>query len=263
METGGGAFRGGWLLAALALALAAAAAAGGPEHGPGAAAGGPEHGPGAAAAGGPGGGTGAAAAGGPGGGPGAAAAEDALAEVLARDGSPARGKAAYATCAVCHLETGAGRSDGTFPRIAGQHERVLVKQLVDVREGRRANPVMKPHADALLDAQEIADVAAFVAALPPPSEVGRGEGSDLARGESLYRRDCAACHGERGQGDGDSFVPMLAGQHYAYLLRQIRAIGAGRRGNAHPVMEALAARYTDAELRAVVDYAGRLPGAGD
>jgi cytochrome c553 len=222
-----GASRGGWLLAALTLGLAAAGAAGDAEKGPA-----------------------------------APAAEGALSEVLARDGDPARGEAAYATCAVCHQASGAGRSDGTFPRIAGQHERVLVKQLVDVREGRRANPVMKPHADALLDAQEIADVAAFVAALPPPSEVGRGEASDLARGESLYRRDCAACHGERGQGDGDSFVPMLAGQHYAYLLRQIRAIGAGRRGNAHPVMAQLAATYTDAELRAVVDYAGRLPGAG-
>lgn len=196
-------------------------------------------------------------------GAGAPPARDPLAEALALTGDPARGEAAFATCAVCHSPTGAGRVDGTFPRLAGQHERVLVKQLVDVREGRRANPVMKPHADALLDAQEIADVATWAALLPPPDEIGRGEGNDLARGEALYRRDCTRCHGERGQGDADALVPRLAGQHYAYLLRQIRAISAGRRGNAHPEMEARVATYTDAELRAVVDYAGRLPGPGE
>jgi cytochrome c553 len=53
---------------------------------------------------------------------------------------------------------------------------------------------------------------------------------------------------------------MLAGQHEAYLLRQIRAIAGGRRDNAHPEMQRRVSRYTDAQLQAVVDFAARLPG---
>jgi cytochrome c553 len=137
-----------------------------------------------------------------------------------------------------------------------------VKQLVDIRAGRRSNPVMAPYARALLDAQEIADVAAYVATLPPPDDRGLGEGGDLARGGRLYARDCARCHGAGGEGDGARLVPALRGQHYAYLLRQVRSISSGLRGNAHPEMASLVAGYSDAELRAVVDYAARLAGNG-
>lgn len=179
---------------------------------------------------------------------------------LAREGDPRSGERAYASCAVCHLPDAAGRPDGTFPRLAGQHRSVLVKQLVDIRDGRRRNPVMEPWAHALVDDREIADVAAYVASLPLPEAVGRGDGEDLERGARLYARDCAECHGERGEGAEQAFVPVLAGQHYAYLLRQLRTIAAARRANSHPDMPARVSRYTDAELRAVVDHASRLPG---
>jgi cytochrome c553 len=198
--------------------------------------------------------------------PAAARDPDELAAALALPGDPARGRRAYAPCASCHLPSGAGRPDGTFPQLAGQHRSVLVKQLVDIRAGRRANPVMEPYARALLDAQEIADVAAYVATLPLPGDQGLGEGRDLARGRELYGRDCARCHGASGEGDATRAVPALRGQHYAYLLRQVRSISSGLRGNAHPEMAGVVATYSDAELRAVVDYAARLgrddPGPG-
>ncbi len=187
---------------------------------------------------------------------------DELAAALALPGDPVRGRRAYEACASCHLPSGAGRPDGTFPQLAGQHRAVLVKQLVDIRSGRRANPVMAPYARALLDAQEIADVAAYVATLPLPGDQGLGEGGDLARGGLLYGRDCARCHGASGEGDSARIVPALRGQHYAYLLRQVRSISSGLRGNAHPEMASLVAEYSDAELRAVVDYAARLGRGG-
>jgi cytochrome c553 len=81
---------------------------------------------------------------------------------------------------------------------------------------------------------------------------------DLARGERLYRSDCQECHGVRGEGDAERFVPVLSGQHYSYLLRQVRAIAGGRRGNASRSMERHARPYSDAELQAVVDFASRL-----
>ena len=74
----------------------------------------------------------------------------------------------------------------------------------------------------------------------------------------LYRSDCQECHGVRGEGDAERFVPVLAGQHYPYLLRQVRAIAGGRRGNASRSMERHARPYSDAELQAVVDFASRL-----
>jgi cytochrome c553 len=179
-------------------------------------------------------------------------------EVLALEGSPEAGASTWQRCAVCHGRDGAGSDDGTFPQLAGQHRSVVVKQLVDIREGRRRNAVMEPFARQLIDAREIADVAAYVEALPIPRDNGKGPGVDPERGARLYGRDCATCHGRRGEGDAARFVPVLAGQHYRYLLRQIRAIAGGRRQNAHPSMIERTATYSDADLQAVVDHASRL-----
>ncbi len=173
-------------------------------------------------------------------------------------GDPEAGGRTYETCAVCHGPQGAGRADGTFPAIAGQHETVIVKQLVDMREGRRRNPVMDVHARELMDARELADVAAFVATLPAPRGNGQGAGDALEEGRRFYLRDCSGCHGQRGEGDAASFTPSLVGQHYGYLLRQVRAIAGGRRRDAHPRMAETVASYRDADLRAVVDYISRL-----
>jgi cytochrome c553 len=181
-----------------------------------------------------------------------------LATALAAETDPLRGRQAYATCATCHGPDGAGRADGTFPQLAGQHASVIMKQLVDIRTGHRDNPLMLPYAQRLMDAQEIADVSAYLSTLPVPPDPGRGPGADLERGGELYRRDCSRCHGERAEGDAASFFPALSGQHYGYLLRQIRDIGAGRRRNAHPEMATLTRRYDDVELKALVDYAARL-----
>jgi len=181
-----------------------------------------------------------------------------LRAALEREGDAGRGQDAYTPCAVCHMSGGGGHSDGTFPQLAGQHASVIIKQLIDIREGRRANPLMLPFANRLSGSQEVADVALYVSLLPDSEENGKGTGQDLILGAELYGRDCASCHGARGEGDAARLIPVLAGQHYGYMLRQIRNIGAGRRGNAHPVMVSLAAGYSDAELMALVDYASRI-----
>jgi cytochrome c553 len=177
---------------------------------------------------------------------------------LEREGDVVRGQDAYTTCAVCHMSSGGGHSDGTFPQLAGQHASVIIKQLIDIREGRRANPLMLPFANRLSGSQEVADVALYLSLLPEAAENGKGTGQDLLLGAELYGRDCTSCHGARGEGDAARLIPVLAGQHYGYMLRQIRNIGAGRRGNAHPEMVSLAAGYSDAELMALVDYASRI-----
>ena len=179
-------------------------------------------------------------------------------EALGLKGDATRGEEAYEVCSACHLPSGAGRPDGTFPQLAGQHSTVLIKQIADIRAGRRDNPIMYPFAVTLVDPQELADVAAYLQTLPIPTGNGQGPGTDLATGERLYQRDCVQCHGNQGDGNGEKFYPVLAGQHYEYMLRQIRDIAGLRRRNANPDMVKVVKQYKDEELQAVVDYMSRL-----
>ena len=135
-------------------------------------------------------------------------------EALALEGDVVYGENAYEVCGACHLPNGAGRPDGTFPQLAGQHRTVIIKQIADIREGRRDNPIMYPFARTLTDSQELADVAAYIETLPIPTDNGKGTGTNLELGEMLYKRDCVKCHQDQGQGDAAQFYPVLAGQHY-------------------------------------------------
>lgn len=182
-------------------------------------------------------------------------------EVLQAQGDPARGEAAFVICQGCHRVGALGRADGSYPRLAGQHATVLIKQLADVRSGRRNNPKMLPFADhQSLSVQEIADIATYLQALPVPDNQGQGDGKALALGEGLYVRDCASCHGPRGEGDSSRFYPRIAGQHYRYLLREGIMIRDGTRRNANPDMVMAIRNYSDADIDAVSDYMSRLPG---
>lgn len=180
---------------------------------------------------------------------------------LRAQGDPARGEAAFVVCQGCHRVGALGRADGSYPRLAGQHATVLIKQLADVRSGRRSNPKMLPFADhQTISVQDIADIAAYLQGLPVPADQGQGDGKALALGERLYVMDCASCHGPRGEGDPHRFYPRIAGQHYRYLLREGMLIRDGGRRNANPDMVKAIRNYSDADLEAVSDYMSRLPG---
>jgi len=178
--------------------------------------------------------------------------------VLQLEGVEGSGERAFEPCSHCHQLSGAGRVDGSIPQLAGQHRSVVIKQLVDIRFGRRENALMDPFAKTLVDPQRLADVAAYLEALPIPRDNGRGPGTDLAEGEARYRRDCASCHGTEGQGNAGDFVPVLAGQHFAYVLRQLRDIATSERKNIHPDMRAIVEGYSPEQLIAVSDYVSRL-----
>jgi cytochrome c553 len=179
-------------------------------------------------------------------------------EALELAGNVENGERVYRTCSACHLPSGAGLPDGTMPQLAGQHTTVLIKQMTDIRAGVRDNPIMHPYAANLADARELADVAAYIQALPVPIDNGTGPGSDLERGRELYERDCARCHGRRGEGIAEMFYPVLSRQHYRYLLRQLIDIAWGRRRNAYPEMVAVVEGYSAEEFSLVSDYASRL-----
>ncbi len=181
-------------------------------------------------------------------------------QALALQGDAARGEAAFVICQGCHRVGALGRADGSYPRLAGQHGTVIIKQLTDVRSGRRNNPKMLPFADhQSLSVQEIADIGVYLQRLPVPPDQGQGDGQNLARGRQLYERDCANCHGSDGMGDAARFYPRVSGQHYRYLVREGRMIRDGERRNANPDMATAIRHYSDEEIAAVADHMSRLP----
>ncbi len=71
-----------------------------------------------------------------------------------------------------------------------------------------------------------------------------------ARGAVEFGRLCASCHGARGQGDAVRAIPVLAGQRFRYLVRQLADFRASRRESAR--MHAVVSR---AQLRGPQDWA--------
>lgn len=192
--------------------------------------------------------------------PAADVAEREMAQALALDPNVPNGLTIYRVCADCHQPEGWGLPDGSYPQIAGQHKKVIVKQLADIRAGVRESSEMYPHVSSwrISDAQGVADVAGYIDTLEISVKNGKGPGDDLARGESLYSEACASCHGESGEGDGERVIPRIQAQHYAYLLRQFLAIRDSRRGNADPEMVDHVGAISDAEASAMLDYVSRL-----
>lgn len=160
-------------------------------------------------------------------------------------------------CAACHGAD--GNSAITLnPKLAGQHPEYLEKQLIEFKSGKRANAVMSGMAAGLSD-EEMKEIAAYFSAkkLTLGQAASNGAGS---LGEKIYRGGiaatgvpaCASCHGPNGAGLPKQF-PRLSGQHADYTLAQMKAFRTGERANA-PMMMAISAKMTDAEMAAVSDY---------
>lgn len=189
-----------------------------------------------------------------------AAAPDAdVKRILMIKGDPVKGKDAYDICRGCHRPDASGKADAGYPQLAGQHASVIIKQMLDVRAGRRDSPKMHPFITGEVVAeQEIAHIAAYLNSLPVPTTNGKGNTRMLDLGKHLYERDCAVCHGKYGEGDGARFYPRVAGQHYAYLYRESKESRDKGRRNSNPEMVRVIKNYTDDDLKAVSDYMSRL-----
>jgi cytochrome c553 len=90
-----------------------------------------------------------------------------------------------------------------------------------------------------------------VAADPPAAHAK----IDLAKGQAIATQVCAACHSADGS-RGSPANPIIAGQHSAYLVKQLREFKSGQRNN--PVMKGIAAALSDDDMRNVAAfYAGK------
>ena len=175
---------------------------------------------------------------------------------------PAKGATiATATCGACHTSDGS-RGSAANPILQGQHPDYIAKQLADFKSGKRASAIMKPMAASLSDA-DMKNVAAFYAGKQP--KPGFAKNKDLASlGEKLYRGGatdrlipaCSGCHSPNGAGIPAQY-PRLAGQHADYAEAQLVAFRSGARGN-NPVMNDVAAKLNDREIKALSDYVAGL-----
>jgi cytochrome c553 len=196
--------------------------------------------------------------------PAAAVAADLAAQAATLTADAPHGMVLYIKhCASCHGQHAWGDGPREIPALAGQREAYLIGQLARFIAGSRAGselhgPVMHDTLQPpdLNRAQALRDLGAWLASAPPNREPEHGAGQALAAGQRVYANACAGCHGPRGEGSDPPPVPALAGQHYSYLLAQLRSFSSGARSHA-PGLDVRIVGATD-QQPALADYASRL-----
>lgn len=175
-------------------------------------------------------------------------------------GDPVAGKEKASQCASCHGTDG-NSINPEWPKLAGQHADYLVKQLQYFEIGERENITMKPMA-SVLDEQGRKDVAAYYAT--QNVSMGKADPELVELGQRIYRSGnpesgvapCMGCHGPNGAGNPAALYPALRGQHAKYTEVQLHGFAGGKRvnENAKKMMQILASRMTNLEMRAVASY---------
>lgn len=187
------------------------------------------------------------------------AGEDEFAAALKLRPNFENGMRIYRKCATCHNPQGWGDRTGDYPQISGQHINIIIKELTDIRFGKRENNSMMPfsHHTVLGGPQNIVDVAGHISRLSlcPDNEIGPG--NDLASGASLYNLHCVKCHGENGVGNNDDLQPRMQAQHFSYLLRQIQGFLNGHRNNVDMQMVKQIEKLTERDQSIIADYISR------
>ena len=201
-------------------------------------------------------------------------------------GKSSVGKEKAATCAGCHGEDGNSMMPG-FPKLAGQHQGYLVKQLKAFKKGERIAPMMAPLAMGL-DEKSMEEIAAYYAAQkisanPAPSLPADDDDDDkpaktedekkaelanlIEQGSDLYRNGnlsrevsaCVACHGPYAEGNKPAAYPSLHSQHADYVIKTLTDFKNGARSNnPENMMHMIAKKMTDEDIKAVAYYISSL-----
>lgn len=191
----------------------------------------------------------------------------------AHAGDAAAGQTKAAACAACHGMDG-NSSDPQYPKIAGQHERYIARQLTMFKNGERENPIMMGFASTL-SPQDMRDIGAYFAS----QKVMPGVADDSAMkdgpmsGEAFYKLGqrifrggnakagvpaCIACHGPSGAGNPGAQWPAIGGQHAAYTSAKLTAFrdgqSWGKDGSANDIMKTVAAGLSDQDIQALATY---------
>ena len=162
-----------------------------------------------------------------------------FAQSLARPaGDAGAGKPLYATCAGCHGAQGEGNPALNAPKLSGQGDWYLKRQLIYFKSGARGaheqdvyGKQMAAMAATLADETAIDNVVAYIGTLPDAPAPGTLK-NDAAEGRNRYVT-CGTCHGRNGRGTQATNAPRLAGMSDWYMVRQLANFKQRIRG-AHP-----------------------------
>jgi cytochrome c553 len=175
-------------------------------------------------------------------------------------GDPVTGKTRSQVCQGCHGIDGNSK-DGLIPKLAGQYDVYIVKEMHNYQTGLRSHEIMNGMAATLGD-QALADIAAYFS--DQPIMAGSASAPN-DRGKTLYLNGnisemvmaCVNCHGNGGKGldASTAMYPVIGGQHKAYLLKQLRDFRADDRVNSpNVIMNKIVRSLSDDDLEAIADY---------
>lgn len=175
-------------------------------------------------------------------------------------GDAAAGQAKTAVCGACHSPDGNSLAPN-FPKLAGQGERYLLKQLNDIKSGNRQVVEMTGLLTNLSD-QDLADIAAYYAS--QTGSIGQADPKLVERGEALFRGGnleagmpaCTGCHSPNGAGNDLAGFPKLNGQHATYVAKQLTDFREGNRTNDGEtmIMRSIAAKLSNKDIEALSSY---------
>ena len=190
-----------------------------------------------------------------------AAAPAPAATAAAKPGDATAGQAKAAVCGACHGMDG-NSADAQYPKLAGQSEQYIVRQLTSFKAAKRQNPIMMGMA-APLSTQDMHDVGAYFAsktALP-----GVADQALVEHGQTLFRQGdatrgvpaCMACHSIDGRGNPGAMYPQLTSQHAQYIEATLKAWHDGTTwgDDAHAqIMPAIARQLSADDIAALASY---------
>lgn len=175
-------------------------------------------------------------------------------------GNAEAGQGKVVVCGACHGADGNSAAPN-FPKLAGQGERYLLKQLKDIKSGARPIVEMTGLLDNLSD-EDLADISAYFAS--QPMSVGAADPKLVARGGELFRGGklaegmpaCTGCHSPNGAGIDAAGYPQLGGQHATYIAKQLTDFREGNRSNDgdNMIMRSIAAKLSNKDIEAVSSF---------
>lgn len=176
----------------------------------------------------------------------------------------AAAKLAQQECALCHGTRGQSVSP-TFPRLAGQRAAYIQEELMEFREESRRDPDAQAFMWGMasqLNNEIIEALGHYYENLEPVAPEA-ADAKLTSAGKALFDEGipasgipaCQLCHGTQAHGIGP--LPRLAGQHVAYLVKQMRSFKNGLRVN--PVMEPITQAMTSEQMQDVANYLASLP----
>ena len=144
-------------------------------------------------------------------------------------GDAEAGQAKSATCMGCHGLAG-NSTIPNCPKLAGQGEAYIVKQLQYFKSGERKNAMMAGVALSLSD-QDMEDIAAYYSIQTISENSAKGSEEMIELGRKIYvggKMDtqttaCIACHGPKGKGIPTAGFPAVSAQHADYTASQLKA----------------------------------------